>query len=135
MSKFEDFIFRVGFVLIFGTIGLMILFLVAMPFVGFNSNPGYGQKVGQIVRMTNEGIVCKTYEAQLIRGGLNDGSGAFGIKSFEFTVPEHLTDKVQAALDKQIEVVIDYDTNFFYATCNSGSSGNYLTKIKPFKSE
>lgn len=113
-------------------VGFIVLFLLSSPFIGFNLNPGRGEKVGQIVRYTEEGIVCKTFEAQLIRGGLNSGSGAFGIKPFEFTVTDPaMMQKVAQYMDSQEEVRITYDIDGIYATCNSGSGGNFLTSIEP----
>ena len=100
--------------------------------IGVNFNPGTGEKVGQIVRMTNEGIVCKTWEAQLIRGGLNNGSGAFGVTPFEFTISDPLmAEKVQKYMDSQQEVKITYRTSGFYKTCSSGSGGDFLVNIEP----
>jgi len=50
----------------------------------------------------------KTNEAELIRGGMNDGSGSFG-KPFDFTIEdERLLGIVQKALDEHKSVRVKY---------------------------
>ena len=128
----EDIILRGIISIVVFLVAFFVAALISTPFIGVNFNPGTGEKVGQIVRMTNEGIVCKTWEAQLIRGGLNNGSGAFGVTPFEFTIIDPLmAEKVQDYMDSQQEVKITYITSGFYKTCSSGSGGDFLVSIEP----
>lgn len=91
---------------------------------------GNGEKVGQIVKLSKYGFFCKTYEAQIIRGGLNNGSGASGL-AFDFTIEdEKLVPAVQAALDSQTEVKIHYNTEAATA-CRSESGDHFLQSIVP----
>lgn len=96
----------------------------------FNTNPGTGEKVGQIVRVKEEGILCKTWEAELIRGGLTDGSGTIGAAPFTFTVPD---DERAVALSQHMrnrtEIIIRYRTAFIYWWCSTGSGGDYLEAV------
>jgi hypothetical protein len=68
-----------------------------------------GEKIGTVVKLAKEGIICKTWEGEIIRGGMNNGSGSFGTRPFYFTVesPE-LLKKIQNALDSQKEIKIKY---------------------------
>ena len=67
-----------------------------------------GEKVGNIVKLAKEGTFIKTNEAELIRGGMNDGSGSFG-KPFDFTIEdERLLGIVQKALDEHKSVRVKY---------------------------
>lgn len=67
-----------------------------------------GDKVGTIVKFSKEGALIKTYEAELIRGGLNNGSGSFG-RPFDFTVEDSsLIPIVQRAMENNNEVKIHY---------------------------
>ncbi len=67
-----------------------------------------GDKVGVIVKCANEGLLIKTYECELIRGGMQGGSGSFG-KSFHFTVENRKDIPVlEDALNNQREVHITY---------------------------
>lgn len=67
-----------------------------------------GKKTGTIVKCANEGLIIKTYECEIIRGGMNNGNGSFG-KSFHFTIEKpELKNIANDALDNQKEVVLDY---------------------------
>jgi hypothetical protein len=70
---------------------------------------GKGEKMGEVIKIAQEGIICKTWEGELIRGGLNDGSGGFGARIFPFTVENtDLLQKVQYALENNKKVKIIY---------------------------
>ena len=59
---------------------------MVLSLVGCNINtPSSGQKIGRIVKLVDEGLLYKTTEGELIRGGLVDGSGSMGT-SFHFTI-------------------------------------------------
>src|SRR4051812_47921698 len=65
-----------------------------------------GEKVGGITRLSHDGFMpfCKTWEGEIIRGGLSNGSGVFGAP-FHFTVQgDELVQKVKQALESQKEV-------------------------------
>lgn len=101
---------------------------------GVNSQPGDGQKIGQIVKLSKVGIVKETWEGQLIRGGMSGGSGSFGTVPFDFTVDSIiLLPKVQAAMSNQTEVIISYRSEFVYSAFRSDSSGHFLTGIEEVK--
>lgn len=112
-----------------------ILFLVVSIFGGVNTQPGNGEKIGQIVKLSVDGIAFKTVEGELIRGGFTDGSGTVGSQAFHFTIDKSHTELVEAARDamrNQKEVVIFYRTKFLYLHMNSGKGGGtFVTAIKP----
>ena len=74
---------------------------------------GSGERIGTIVKLSQEGILNKTWEIEIVRGGLNAGQGGFGVKPFYATVPEKykstLLPQLQDAFNRQIEVKIGYD--------------------------
>lgn len=74
-----------------------------------------GTKVGIIVKCASEGILSKTYECELVRGGVSDGSGTLG-KSFHFTA-EHseMFSVLDDALNNQRQVRIKYHTELMAA--------------------
>lgn len=99
-----------------------------------NTSPGTGEKIGQVVRLNKQGLLCKTWEGQLIRGGISDGSGAFGTVPFDFTVEnDEMAKRTQEFMQNQTEVVIKYRMEGIYAICRSDSSGHFLTSIEPAK--
>lgn len=92
--------------------------------------PGTGVKIGQIVKLSRQGMICKTWEGQLLRGGLTDGSGAIGAP-FEFTIEnEGLVPDLQTALENQTEVKISYTTEGLYSACRTDSGGVFLDSVQ-----
>lgn len=123
---------------------MIFLGLAVLPLLAKNEKPGQGDKIGVVVRINEQGrlwrgsfgfiSLCKTWEGQLIRGGLDDGSGAFGVAPFDFTVPTNeLAEKVKHYMLAQTEVVVKFSTDYIYFKCNSESSGNFLISIEPIK--
>lgn len=99
-----------------------------------NSSPGKGEKIGQVVKLSQQGIFCQTWEGQLIRGGMTGGSGAFGLVPFDFTVEsDELAQKVQKYMQDQTEVIIKYRMEGLYSWCRSDSYGHFLNSIEPAK--
>ena len=90
-----------------------------------------GDKVGIIVKCANEGVLVKTYECELIRGGMQDGSGSFG-KSFHFTA-ENKSDlpMLEDALNNQREVHITYHQEWWTFPWRSETENNmFLDSIQ-----
>ena len=115
---------------------LIVLVLVVFISVGclINPSPGTGEKIGQVVKISKQGLFCKTWEGQLIRGGMSGGSGAFGTVPFDFTIEsDRMADEAQKFMQNQTEVVIEYRMEGIYASCRSDSSGHFLTSIEPAK--
>ena len=87
-----------------------------------------GQKTGIIVKFASEGLFAKTYEAELIRGGFDSGTGTIG-KSFHFTIENlALADKAKNAFEKQKEVIIKYHKEAFTG-CTRGETQIFLDDI------
>jgi|GEM_PF-2749993 len=109
-----------------------LVLLVFFAGCGINTDPGSGEKIGQIVKVSKEGMFFDTQEAQLIRGGLTSGSGAFGTVPFNFTIEdEALVKKVQEYMQNQREVIIKYRIEGIYSRSRSGSHGHFLISIEP----
>lgn len=91
---------------------------------------GDGEKIGSITRLNRMGAFCKTWEGEIIRGGLNTGSGVMG-QAFHFTVEsDALAKEVEMAMNTQQEVRISYRKEG-YTFCRSDSDNYFLTKIEP----
>lgn len=72
------------------------------------NTPSEGKKVGSIVKLAKEGLFYKTWEGELIRGRLNDGSGSFG-SIFLFVIEDiKLVEKAMYAMENNKEVIIYY---------------------------
>lgn len=83
-----------------------------------------GEKTGYIVKLAQEGAFIKTYEAELIRGGFNNGSGSNGA-SFDFTIENlSLLPIIQESIDNHKIVKIKYHQEF--ATIGRCESNDYF---------
>jgi hypothetical protein len=89
---------------------------------------GDGEKIGMVTKLAKQGVMCPTYEGEIVRGGLNGGSGVNGA-SFHFTVEsEDMAKKVKEAMEGQKEVKITYSSEFA-TLCRSDSGNHFLTSI------
>jgi hypothetical protein len=112
---------------LFGGIALIIWGMVACSELETVSD---GEKIGQLTKLSREGIMFTNWESELIRGGLSDGSGAFGSQMFRFTVKPAMAAKVRELMEKKQEVKIVYRTILF-APFSSNSGGTFLVSIEP----
>lgn len=88
---------------------LSLLFLIAISSCGLNFSPGSGEKVGQVVEIRKQGVLCRGWAAQIIFGKIKEKGGAFGVQPFEFIVQtEELAQKVEGYVQDQAKVVIQY---------------------------
>jgi hypothetical protein len=115
---------------------LMVIVLAAVALTGCVER-GTGEKMGVVTKLAKQGLFCKTWEAEIVRGGLVGGSGVNG-QSFHFTIEnDDLAKKLQDAMENQKEVKIEYRTEVF-TFCRSESDGHFLTKlevVEPKKAE
>ena len=110
---------------VFAGLALFLTFLL-----GGCWNMGGGEKIGSITRLQRTGVFCKTWEGEIIRGGLNSGSGVVG-NAFHFTVEDdELAQQAQKAMETQQEVKITYKKEGF-SFCRSDSDNYFLAKIEP----
>lgn len=88
-----------------------------------------GQKIGMLVKVAQQGLFNETWECELIRGGMNSSSGAFGIKPFDFTIKKkELIDKAIFAMENQKEIIVKYHEDIA-APFTSGSQGYFADDI------
>lgn len=84
-----------------------------------------GQKNGVIVKLSQDGLWVKTFEAEIVRGGFSSGTGVNG-KSFHFTIENtQLAEKLKDAFENQKEVSIKYHTEALTG-CTRGETDNFL---------
>jgi len=111
---------------------LFLMFIVCIIGCGCTVNtPSEGEKIGRIVKLSREGFFCKTWEGELIRGGITDGSGSMGI-SFHFTVEadsargQILLNLLHEAMQSQSEVILSYRSEAIVSVCRSESTHPYF---------
>lgn len=92
-----------------------------------------GEKIGTIVKFAKEGMFIKTWEGELIRGGLNNGGGSFG-KSFHFTVEDKsMVDEITYALETQKTLKVKYHQEFATLWRTETSDNTFLNSIEVIK--
>lgn len=95
-----------------------------------STNPSNGQKIGSIVKLAHEGLFYKTWEGELIRGGMNDGSGSFG-NIFHFVIEnQNLVNKALFAMENNKEIILIYHCEAFSSLARSERDGpNFVDDI------
>ncbi|STX49993.1 secreted protein [Legionella busanensis] len=94
-----------------------------------------GQKSGIIVKVAKEGRYWGTYEGELIRGGLDNASGATG-KEFHFTLGQFKSDLVKKAIlamESNKHVMLTYHCEAFTFPW-SGETKCFVDDIKILES-
>lgn len=82
-------------------------------------NSGEGKKIGQIVKIAKHRIFCSTYEAEIIRGGFNGGSGVNGA-ALNFTIKnKKLYQDLTDAMENQQEIELRYVRRALTGPCYS----------------
>lgn len=113
---------------------LALVFIVPVSGCGVNPSNGNGEKIGQVIKVSKQGWISKTWEAQLIRGGMVGGSGSFGVVPFDFTIEsEVMAQKVTEYMENQTEVLIKYSIEGVYSAFRTESGGHFLISIEPAK--
>lgn len=115
--------------------GVMLLTLFATALLSGCWTTQSGQKSGIIVKVAKEGRYWGTYEGELIRGGLDNASGATG-REFHFTLGQFKSELVEQAInamENNKHVVIIYHCEEYVAPWR-GETHCFVDSIKPLDS-
>lgn len=86
-------------------------------------HPGSGEKIGQITRVVDEGLVCTTHTVVI--------TGKFGGSELKLTAPERLMADVRKYQNSQEMVKIQFHTNFIASTCSNDTNNVFMDSIMP----
>lgn len=129
----NDYGWRMNPVIKWAALLLCVTSALMLSTTGCTHSMGGGEKVGSVIKIAQEGFFIKTNEVELVRGGMNGGSGAFWVTPLHCTVNDDaLLAKFQDALDKQYEVKVQY-RDYFYTPISSDSNNRYCVSLQPFK--
>lgn len=95
-----------------------------------------GQKSGIIVKVAKEGRYWGTYEGEMIRGGLDNATGATG-REFHFTLGQfksELVEQAERAMQNNEHVILTYHCEEFVAPWR-GETKCFVDSIKSLDSE
>jgi hypothetical protein len=108
---------------------ISLAILASVTACGLNSAPGTTEKVGQIVKVSKVGILNKTWEAELVRGGFSNGGGVNGT-AYDFTIESDSLAKVaQDFMEAQREVRVKARHEGIYLNARTESHGHFATSI------
>lgn len=74
-----------------------------------------GTRVGYVNKLSHKGILCKTYEGEIFRGG--DAASYDGKNVFEFSATKKAAEKIQEAMDKHHMVSLKYEQRVMPLIC------------------
>jgi len=110
---------------------LLLLIVGALYYVTF----GYysdGTRVGSLVKMSRRGWIFKTYEGQLLVGGMTDGTGTMSSSMWEFSVDDDNKEVIDALEHSQKtgqRVSLHYEEKFFQLPWN-GDTKYFVTGVE-----
>lgn len=90
-----------------------------------------GERAGVVVKFSRKGIVpgCKTWEGEMVLGGLNR-SGDANANVWRFTVSDSdLVEKIQNKLETGEHSVLTYSQPYFTMPCTT-DTGYFVTEVK-----
>lgn len=97
------------------------LFLASCQF----GNPGNGEKVGQVAKVTSEGLMCKTLTVLV--------TGKYGGGELHVTVPtenDALANLVRHFQDTQEQVKVKYHSEWIKSACSNETSNVMMDDIE-----
>lgn len=101
---------------------------------GSGVGSGDGKKIGQIVKIGKHGLFCSSFEAEIIRGGFNGGSGVNG-SSLNFSIKnKKLYEDLVDSMENQQEIELSYSKREFTGICYS-ETGIIATGFRVLNSE
>ncbi len=89
-----------------------------------------GEKVGTVIKASQQGFFFKTNEVEIVRGGMNAGSGSFSVTPLNGTVhDDKLFKQLQDALENQYEIRVQY-RDYFWTPISSDNGGLYIVSMQ-----
>lgn len=116
--------FLVG-LLLAGLLVLLVTFLLSQ--FSFSD----GDRAGTITKFSRKGYIFKTYEGELLQGGVTDGTGAFNAEKFLFSVSpgqDSVIHRIERALLNGRRVRVHYEEKYFRFFW-MGDTKYYITEV------
>lgn len=113
----------------------LVIFLLIVGGILYYITFGYysdGTRVGSLVKLSRKGYVFKTYEGQLMVGGMSDGTGTFNSTTWDFSVDDSNKSVVEALERSQKtgqRVSLHYEEKFFQLPWN-GDTKYFVVSVE-----
>ena len=113
---------------------------LAISLTGCFSDYSEGERVGSVSKFSKKGIIFKTYEGELLLGGLKNSDKGFVANTFEFSLDsekqrgenlDQLIDSINFAMNNGHRVKIHYSQEIRNDLNSSrGDTEYYVTKVE-----
>lgn len=113
---------------------LIIFFLIAggiLYYISFGSFSD-GTRVGSLAKLSRRGYIFKTYEGQLMVGGMSDGTGTFNSTTWDFSVHGSNKEAIDALNLSQRtgqRISVHYEEKFFQLPWN-GDTKYFVVSVE-----
>ncbi|MFN4144203.1 MAG: hypothetical protein ACK4GN_00140 [Runella sp.] len=113
----------------------LLVFLLILGAVGYYFSFGAysdGTRVGSLVKLSRRGYIFKTYEGQLMVGGMSDGTGTFNSTTWDFSVHDSNKTAIEALELSQRtgqRVSVHYEEKFFQLPWN-GDTKYFVVSVE-----
>jgi len=109
------------FALKLGIIVIIILSTIGMMITQSIQGYSYGTRTGKLVKLSKKGLLCKTWEGELLIGEASQNT-------FAFTVNDNIVVEGLKSLRGE-DVTLEYSENYYTGSC-SGDTNYFITAIK-----
>lgn len=108
-----------GFVLLVG-------YFILNPVFGGYLDYSEGTRAGQLVKFSKRGLICKTWEGEIVLGGMKDGV----VNTFSFSVTDKtMIPVLQKAINEQTPITVSYTETWGHWYC-SRDTDYLITGVK-----
>ena len=91
-----------------------------------------GSRVGVVTKVSKRGIICKTWEAQMMVGAVTQGQGgSYTPEVWSFTPADDAVQSVKDAMVSGQRVEIEYKQRPKILTLCKSDTGYFATAVKP----
>lgn len=113
---------------------VIIFFLIVGSIIYYISFGSFsdGTRVGSLVKLSRRGYVFKTYEGQLMVGGMSDGTGTFNSTTWDFSVHDSNKEAIEALNLSQRtgqRIAVHYEEKFFKLPWN-GETKYFVVSVE-----
>lgn len=115
--------------IVFVTLG--IIAAAVMPGCGLHIDYSDGERTGVIYKLSNKGMICKTWEGEMNLGGASaDGNGQMVPNQWRFTVKDKsILPKIQEAAKSGKRITVHYKEVVGNWPCETSSGGYFVDKV------
>lgn len=107
-----------------------LMLVAALAMTGCSVIYSDGERAGTVVKFSHKGFTCKTWEGELLIGGMKSNGNNMEVNTFKFTVKDsNIIPQIKAALASGAHVTLQYDQVVMNLPCQ-GDSDYFIKGVK-----